>query len=184
MIKLKKLLLENDEDKSDEQIDTDRLYWNTSYRNEILEKFGYHHDFNTDFWQFPTTLYHCTPTENLEAIKQNGLTCQNKTRGINNRSVGHAIFTTREEEEVESVRQSYGPVVIAINTRLMKQNGYTPSVTLEPQVEEALELAFIFNKLGQNVQVDRFIPSGEGISEYTVIVHNNIPPEYLSIVES
>ena len=185
MINLKNLLNENDgEDENEDQIDTDRLYWNASYRDEILEKLGYHADFNKEFWEYPRTLYHCTPTENVPFIKAKGLTCQSKTRGINNRSVGHAIFTTQEEEEVESVRQSYGPVVFAINTRAMKQDGYTPYVTPEPEVVEALELAFIFEKLGKSVQLSQFIDSSGGINEYTVIVHENIPPKYLSIVES
>ena len=184
MIKLKRVLTEHDEDENEDQIDTDRLYWNSSYRDEILEKLRYHHDFNVEFWEYPQTLYHCTPTENVAAIKTKGLTCQSKTRGINNRSVGHAIFTTQEEEEVEHVRQSYGPVVFAINTRAMKQDGFTPFVTHEPEVDEALELEFIFRKLGHEVDLDRFIDSSGGISQYTVIVHENIPPKYLTIVET
>ena len=185
MIKLKRILIENDDDESEDNIDVDRLYWNSSYRDEILEKLGYHHDFNKEFWEYPKTLYHCTPIENVPFIQTEGLTCQGKTRGINNRSVGSAIFTTQEEEEVESVRQSYGPVVVAINTRAMKQDGYTPVVTHEPEVEDALELSFIFHRMGQeDIDVSRFIDSSGGISEYTVIVHENIPPKYLSIVES
>ncbi len=184
MIKLKHILIENEEEENEDKIDTDRLYWNSSYRDEILEKLGWNFDFNKMFWEYPRTLYHCTPSKNVPSIQARGLTRQNQTRGINNRSVGSAIFTTQEEENVESVRQSYGPVVIAINTRAMKADGFTPYVTQEPEVEEAEELAFIFRKMGEEVDIDRFIDSSGGISQYTVIVHENIPTKYLSIVES
>ncbi len=185
MIKLKQILLEGDTDENDSEIDVDRLYQNSMYRSDILEKLGYHYEFNTQFWEHPSVLYHCTSTENLQSIRTNGLTCQDKTRGINNRSVGSAIFTTQDKDEVESVRQSYGPLVITINTRAMKQDGYTPFVTQEPEVEDAEELLFIFNKMGhEDVNVSQFIDSGDGISEYTVIVHENIPPKYLTITES
>jgi len=184
MIKLKHILMEHDEE-GENQIDTNRLYWNSSYRHEILEKLGYHYDFNKTFWEYPQTLYHCTPTENIPSIKAKGLTVQNQSRGINNRSVGSAIFTTREEEEVESVRQSYGPMVIAIDTRAMKRDGFTPFVTEEPEVEEARELEFIFRHLGhEDYDLSRFIDSSGGISEYTIILHENIPPKYLSIIET
>lgn len=181
MIKLKPLLLEHDEDES--QIDLDRIYWNTSYRADVLEKFGYNYDFNKLFWEYPRPLYHCTQEEYLPLIQTKGLTRQSKTRGINNRSVGAAIFTTQEGDEVESLRQSYGPVVIVINTEEMKKDGFMPVVQHEPEVEEAMELAFIFHKLGQeDVELSRFIDSSGGISEYTVIIHDNIPPKYLKVL--
>ena len=183
MIKLKQLLLEGDPEENDSEIDVDRLYWNSMYRSDILEKLGYHYEFNTQFWEHPSTLYHCTPTENLQSIRTHGLTCQDETRGINNRSVGSAIFTTQEKDEVESVKSYYGPIVIAINTKLMKQDGFTPDVTQEPEVEEALELEFIFRHMGKEVDVSRFIDSSGGISEYTVIVYDDIPAKYLSITE-
>lgn len=175
--------MEHDED--DTKIDVDRLYWNPSYRAEVLEKLGYNYDFNERFWQYPQTLYHCTKPEWLPFIKKKGLTPQNRSRGINNRSVGSAIFTTQESEEIPGLQDSYGPVVISINTRQMKADGYMPVVAHEPEVDDALELAFIFTKLGKpDVEVSRFIDSSGGISEYTVIIYDTIPTKYLTVIEN
>ena len=179
MIKLVDLIKENQE-----EIDTQRLFWNSNYLDDVAESMGYNIDFNKLFWQYPHTLFHCTTPEKYELIKSSGkLKPMNITRGINNRSVVSSIFTTMEDCEIELLRQSYGNIVIQINTQQMKKDGFIPFVSKEPEVEEAEKLSFVFTKLGQEKEVSTFIDSGCGISEYTVIVYESVPMKYLSLYD-
>lgn len=181
MIKLIDLIKENEEES---EVNIDRLYWNDSYSNSIAEKFGYNYDFNKSFWLHPSTLFHCTVPEKYELIKSEGiLKTRSDTRGITNRSVGSAIFTTMEDTEVESLRQSYGNIVIEINTIQMKKDGFMPTVSKEPEVERAEQLVFVLNKLGKDTKIYQLIDSSGGISEYTIIIYNSIPIKYLSLYD-
>lgn len=176
--------LEENDDEETEEIDIDRLYWNESYLDNIAEQMGYNSDFNKSFWKYPQPLYHCTTPEKYELIKSSGkLKTTNESRGINNRSVGNAIFTTQEEMEVEGLRQSYGDIVIQINTKLMRHDGFMPFVSKEPEVETAEKLAFVLNKLGEEKDISQLIDSSGGISEYTVIIYESIPVKYLSLYD-
>jgi hypothetical protein len=180
MIKLKELLKEIEDENDDGQIDFDRLHWSESYLDDVLERLGYNIDFNKNFWIHPHTLYHCTPDEHVPAIEQNGLRPSSKTRGISNRGVGAAVFTTMHYEEVDSLRMSYGDNVFMIDTKAMKQDGYMPEVSLEPEWEQAKKLEFIYHKLGkEDMEASRFVDSSDGVSEGTVIVHGAIPAKYL-----
>lgn len=180
MIKLKDILKEIEED----EIDIQRLYNNEMYLDEIAEKLGFDMtDFNHHFWNFPVTLYHCTPKENLEVIKTEGLKAKNESRGYSsNKHIGNAIFTTSESEEIEHLKSSYGEIVIGINTKQMKSDRYILTVEREPDWEQADKLAFVMEKLGKDKYGDpsRYVDSSEGTSPYTVIVYGDIPPKYLS----
>jgi hypothetical protein len=179
MIKLRDLLKENED-----EIDTQRLFWNANYLNDVAESMGYNEDFNKLFWEYPRPLFHCTTPEKYKLIISSGqLRPMNVTRGINNRSVGHSIFTTMEDEEINSLREYYGNIVIQINTHQMKKDGITPFVSKEPEVETAEKLAFVFTKLGQPKEVSQFVDYSGGISEYTVIIYGNIPVKYLSLLD-
>lgn len=181
MIKLVDLLRENEEP---EEIDKNRLFSNERYLDEVAESMGYNIDFNKLFWQYPHWLFHCTTPENYELIRTTGkLQCMNETRGINNHSVRSAIFTTMEDMEIDHLREYYGNIVIQINTRQMKQDGFMPFVSKEPEVEVAEKLVFVLSKLGQKKEVSQFVDTSGGISEYTVIVYEAIPMKYLSLIE-
>lgn len=101
--------------------------------------------FNARFWERPEILFHATPTENVENIKRDGLQAVHKSRGLANRHIRSAVFTSTEPEWIT---QSYGPSVITIRTDLMKQDGFTPFVTKEPNHTEADVTNFIANKIG------------------------------------
>src|ERR1041385_456693 len=174
IIKLKSLINE---------VSIDRLQSNDDYLDEIAKKFKYKFDFNNTFWKFPRTLYHCTKPENKEEIEREGLKLMKITRGINTRFIPPAIFTTVEELECDHLEHYYGKLRIAINTLQMKRDGFMPPVSQEPQIERANKLVFVFEKLGINVNVEKFIPQSEGISENTVIIYKPIPPKYLSIYD-
>ena len=183
MIKLKDLIKEDEEDNG---IDIDRLHYNDSYLDDVAENMGYNMDFNKMFWsnKYVPSLFHCTTKDKYELIKKDGvLKRRSDTRGINNRSVGSAIFTTMEEEEVGYLTQYYGDIVLRINTAQMKSDGFTPHVEKEPEVDHADKISFVLNKLGRNTEPASFIDSSGGISEYTVIVYDNIPIKYLSLYD-
>ena len=184
MIKLRQLIRENDSD----NIDIDRLFDNESYRERVAEELGYNTDFTKVFWSqhYLPTLYHCTTKENYELIKTEGLKMKKERRGATsgNSSVGNAVFTTAESEEVPFFKSYYGPVVIAINAKQMKANGLTPYVEKEPDWAKAEMIAFILRKLGQeDVEAARFVDSSDQNTEGTVILYSDIPPQYLSLVE-
>ena len=134
--------------------------------------------FNTQFWEHPEILFHATPTENVENIKREGLKAVHKSRGLSNRHIRAAVFTSTEPDWIT---HSYGPSVITINTRLMKSDGFLPQVTKEPNHVEADVTNFIARKIGAWDE-DRDLANGhsEGTTDDTVIIHSNIPVKYLS----
>lgn len=186
MIKLKQVLLENDEE---EGINIDRLMWNDSYLEDVAESFGYNGDYSKVFWGLPhiPTLYHCTTTENYEKIKVEGIKQKADRRGAtSNRHIGPAVFTTMYEEEVPFFKSYYGPVVIAINAEQMKKDGYMPIVEMEPDWARAIMLEFVLKKLGwkdDKAEAARFVDSSDQNTQGTVILYGKIPTKYLSLSE-
>ena len=130
----------------------------------------------SDFWEAPCPLYHATREENVEEILEEGLLASSDSRGLRNRSVGSAVFTTVDLEQ--AFGGTYGPVVFEIDTAAMKRAGYMPQVTGEPDVAEAEALGALASALG----VDDFEAESEN-DPNTAIVHGHIPPEFLRIVE-
>jgi hypothetical protein len=146
----------------------------------VFEELGIPYpDFNARFWERPQELYHATPDETVPVIQQIGLRASNKTRGISNRSIGSAVFTSSEIDDLAD--GSYGSSVFSINTSRMKQDGYTPVVSQEPDVEEAEVKGALAYELGIE-NFEAYIEQGMG--HYTVIIHGAIPPKYINLVES
>ena len=169
------------------KIDQDRLFWNDSYLSDVAEHLGYNGDFNTQFWSQPyiPTLYHCTTKENYELIRKDGMIKRRSDRrGISNRNIGSVVFTTSAEEEVPFFKSYYGPVVLAINSKKMKQNGYTPYVERESDWDRALQLSFVLTKITKKeVEAARYVDSSDQNTEYTVIVYGDIPIKYVTLSE-
>ena len=134
-----------------------------------------HVDFNKHFWSYPVVLYNATTEENLELIKSSGvLKGMCKTRGLGNRGVGCAVFTSMNHEDL--MGGSYGNVILDINTRAMKSDGYMPTVSREPEVEETIATQNLVHSLGLHYDVD--YPHDVFLD--TVIVHGSIPIKYIS----
>jgi len=128
------------------------------------------------FWDFPFPLYHATQTENVDSIMADGLGATNESRGLRNRSVGAAVFTTTElEQAFDGV---YGDVVFEIDTTAMKRDGYMPRVHAEPDVVEAEAANSLMHALGE----EEFYMESEN-DPRTAIILGNIPSKYLRIVE-
>ena len=142
-----------------------------------LDFSGMFRDFVDDFWQSCPPLYHATTEENKTLIFQQGILPQHITRGIGNRRVNSAVFTTTEQDDL--LLGYYGPAIFKIDTAMMKADGYTPGVSMEPTEQEADEREAIAWKIGlEDFQCDR----ESGISPNTVIVFGKIPPKYLSLL--
>lgn len=183
MIKLRQLIRENDA----ENIDIDRLFYNDSYLEDVALSMGYNDNFTKIFWSqhYLPTLYHCTTKESYEKIKVEGLKMRKERRGAtSNRHIGPSVFTTSETEEISFFKSYYGPVVIGINTKKMKSDGFMPTVEKEPDWARAEMLEFVLHKLGQeDAEASRFVDSSDQNTQGTVILYSDIPVQYLSLVE-
>lgn len=143
-----------------------------------LQKYIPKKDFSETFWENPKfdVLYHATKEENVQEILQNGLRLENKTRGISNRGMGKAIFTSSDETQIDH----YGAHVVEINVSKMKQDGYMPEVSKE-SVFEPEELR---TEIAQRIQLE-YKPkdySNEGLSDETIVFWGEIPAKYLKLV--
>jgi hypothetical protein len=137
--------------------------------------------FNKQFWEHPQTLYHATPLENVDSIRKDGLQMIHKSRGLANKHIRAAVFTSTEPDWATF---SYGPVQVVINTDAMKKDGFMPFVTKEPNHTESDVVNFIARKIGDWEEDKDYTGSyGEGTTEDTVVVYDDIPPKYLEIEE-
>jgi hypothetical protein len=133
-------------------------------------------DFNEDFWNSPALLYHATTEANFELIKSSdGLKGMCKTRGSGNIGVGCAVFTSMNHEDLLS--GSYGSVILTIDTRAMKADGYMPRVSREPAIEEVEATQNLVHRLGLRYDVE--YPNDLFLE--TVIVHGSIPMKYIAV---
>jgi hypothetical protein len=129
------------------------------------------------FWESPSPLYHATDVDNVRSILRSGLNPESQSRGLRNRGVGLAVFTTLDEESARS--GMYGDAVFEIDTRAMARDGYTPEVEGEPDVAEyeaKNSLAWAFGVEGYTQDEPENDPD-------TVIVHGRIPPKYLRLLD-
>ena len=132
-------------------------------------------DFNEQFWKSPSTVYHQTSSANWPLIQKNGLQIRDTKRGINNRGTGLAIFTSTEPDELDS----YGDIMIEINTEEMKKDGYMPTVSAEKPFVDAEKNNALAHLIGLNYFSDEW---EQAISPNTVIFYKNIPSKYLRIL--
>lgn len=139
-------------------------------------------DFNKKFWENVCTpygnnhLYHATVGERIDKIKTQGLLKMNESRGVNNVSMGDAVFTSTDETSIDA----YGEVIITIDVCQMKKDGYMPEVTMEEPIQEAKLREQLAWKIGLEDfnATDQY--SFDGLYETTVAIYGNIPPKYLS----
>jgi hypothetical protein len=136
----------------------------------------------TSFWDdvsHNSICYHATEPENIESIQRDGLRMENKSRGIENRSTGSAVFATMEFDEMGS----YGSAAFEIHLGRMKDDGYMPEVTQEGPIEEAKHLEILAHLVGLE-DFDPYSSLGSGgIHEATIVIFGGIPPKYLSLME-
>lgn len=138
--------------------------------------------FNNDFQDYPVTLFHATPNENLESIMKDGLQAESQTRGLTNRGVGAAIFTYDNDES--PLTGSYGDTVLAIDCKAMKRDGLEFYVEQEPAVVENETANLLAHVVGANDF--HWEAGGDGADDpATVILHiDHVPPKYLRVVSA
>lgn len=127
----------------------------------------------------PGIVYHGTREENLSDILENGLECRSDSRGMTNRSVGCAIFTSSEKHEVED----YGNILLEINLAAMERDGVLPRVSLEPPVEEYEMYSSFAAMFGLSLGDDVIYDIEYGMSPNTFILHGPVPPKYIKNIE-
>ena len=131
--------------------------------------------FNDEFWDGPVELYHATTEDNVADIQSDGLVPMSSTRGISNRSVGSAVFTSINPDVIDS----YGDNVFRIDTTAMKRDGYTPYVSQEPVFPESEKINALLHIY--DIEETHEISSYDGMDPDTVIVYGKIPSKYLEL---
>lgn len=129
--------------------------------------------FNQEFWDSPVPLLH--GTTDIESVLQTGLEARSDSRGLTNKGVGLAVFATTDE----SVAKEYGSDgIVVINTLAMKQAGFTPFVSQEPdildaEIKDAIAHAFRIIDFHYDYM-------DSGMHPDTIIIYDSIPPKFLS----
>jgi hypothetical protein len=131
------------------------------------------------FWDSPAILYHGTTSDNWEEIQESGeIEARSDSRGVSNRGMADAVFTSLNQEGTES----YGDVVLEINTLKMKNDSYMPEVSGEEPLIVNEQRASIANVLGYHefVQDDY---SSDGLSSETIAIFGSIPLKYVKRIQ-
>lgn len=130
----------------------------------------------SDFWDSPVPLYHATPGRNLSSILKKGLLPQDESRGLRNRGVSDAVFTTSNLDRASD--GMYGDVVLEIDTLAMRRESVMPDVSAEPDVIEAEAAQALAHALGD----DNYVFEAEN-DPTTLILHGAVPPRFLRVIE-
>lgn len=123
----------------------------------------------------PGIVYHGTSQDNVEAILSNGLNPGNRTRGLSNRGIGNAVFTSSRIEPAED----YYDIVFEINVSDMINDNILPEIGLEEPIEELKMKQMLANKIG----IDYYEDIEAGIDEDTFIFYGYIPKKYIRVVK-
>ena len=133
--------------------------------------------FSKEFWESPGRLFHATDSENVVGIQTDGLNAADETRGMTNRSVGAAVFTTMNEDSARN--GTYGDAVFEIDCKAMKADKQERYVEMEPAAAEYEARSALAHCLG----VEDVEGSGDGADDPdTVVVHGDIPAKYLRLI--
>lgn len=152
------------------------IYGDWTKRGGMEEFLGYdiREEYNEDFWRMEDTTYHgTTPNSAAKIILSEELQRRNNTRGLGNRSVGRAVFTSRN-----GTFDAYGAVDFEIDLEEMKEDGFTPMASPEPQVAEARAREAVAREVGMH---DFHAEIPHDISPDTAVIHEDIPLQYLSL---
>ncbi len=152
-------------------------FYDWIYDIDVYDFFpNYEQKWNDNFWRHPPLLFHETENENLQSIMKDGLLPMDKTRGLSNRSVGSAIFTTMDLMASDG---HYGDVIIQINTKMLSNDPNRPFVSQEPPIVESELRSAIAHKIGIDFESDVSLD----MRDDTVILYGSVSPQYLSVVK-
>lgn len=125
------------------------------------------------FWSPGVVVYHATDPENYDSIMRNGLNTDCKTRGLANRHVGCALFTSFEPESLDS----YGNLVFEIDIGAMARDGIAYQVEREPGFDELDALKVLYALLGQDS--DYLEHEDKSLDPSSVIIYGSVDPKYI-----
>jgi hypothetical protein len=149
------------------------------YNTEQYLPFDPDEQFNKDFWQHPSELYHGTLQGRLDSIMKGGLNPRNETRGMSNRGTPSAVFTSTDWDEANH----YYETVLKIDTEAMKAElppTSLPFAGRESDIVEGEGKETLAHALGYE---DYSYDFEQGMSPNTVILYGAIPPKYLSVAK-
>ena len=130
------------------------------------------------FWQDVGSgfvVYHGTRRTYLQDILSHGLRKSNESRGISNRGIGAAVFTSTEPTGTTS----YGEVCLRIDVSAMKRDGFMPEVGYEwPLWYDNFREAMAY-RLG--IEYFGSTSISEGLSNDTIIFFADIPAKYVRL---
>jgi len=175
----KKYIIELDDDDETVNVSSPEDWLQSVMWDERAFEYVRESNFNEDFWESPSPLYHATPEENVEEILEDGLEARSETRGLSNRGMGEAVFASTEPE---GYIESYGDAVIEIDMPQMKADGYTPEVGQEEDIERYEQESSLINLLGLDNEMYPEQPEG-GMDYNTIAIFGDIPPKYLKVLE-
>jgi hypothetical protein len=129
-------------------------------------------------FDIPSEVFHATREENREDILEEGLQVRSDSRGISNRHLPDAVFTSAEPEEISN----YGSLLLKIDLGRMLSDGIISKENLaqEPDVERYEKnriLEHIFKLEDGSLGFDM----EGGMSPNTIIIYSSVPPEYITI---
>lgn len=139
-----------------------------------LDKYISESTTSDDFWKYLSVVYHATSYHNYDDILQDGLQGRYSSRGLSNKSVGASVFVSVNPDIIDV----YGDLILKINSKAMKQDGYTPEVGIEPDIEEGEKRQALASMIGIE---DYNYDFESGMDYDTYIIYGNIPAKYLSI---
>lgn len=157
-----------------------RFFYGLSKRD--LDEYFNDIDFNKQFWDDAHTglvLYHATDEENWPSIQRRGLFARSETRGINNRGMDEAVFTSSDGDSLSA----YGDCLIEIDVGKMKEDGYMPEVGPESPLADSYKYEGIAHKIGMEDYSHSSEYQSEGVFDSTIAFFNNIPRKYLKRVQ-
>ncbi len=153
--------------------------WLNGIYDHYLYQYITERDYNKEFWDDigqGYILYHASPEENLDSIMKHGLRASDETRGLSNRGMGNAVFTSPNPDSLDS----YGNLIIAIDVSKMKASGYMPEVSQEEPFKEKEMREALAHKIGLEEYYHEDY-SSEGLYEDTVAFYGDIPKRFLTI---
>lgn len=135
--------------------------------------------FNERFWISPEYLYHATSKSNVNSIMEYGIVSdkfgKRKLMGGNRARQNQRLIFTVTEDGIDKISR-YGDVILKIDTKAMKLDGFIPNVSMEDDLAE-------YYDSDEDLDVNMSDFEEYGTFEETVILEvDKIPPKYVTVL--
>lgn len=123
------------------------------------------------------TVFHKTKKDEAESIAKDGVMPQKKTRGLDNRGTGPAIFTSVEDDPMNS----YGDYTVEINLREARKLNKDITTGLEEPVEVAIRRSALANLLGVEEDGQFGTDSSSGEADTTLVIYGHVDKQAIRV---